>query len=439
MKIVSVVGARPNFMKIAPFIKAIEEYNNTLSLSNDNLNQVSSSHFQNNSSASGLQSSQLQNLSSSSYVHHILVHTGQHYDDKMSRAFFKALNIPEADINLGVGSGTHAQQVGQTMMEFEKVLQAEKPDWVVVVGDVNATLACSVTAKKEWVRCCHIEAGLRSGDMTMPEEINRLVTDRLSDLLLTPDELSSENLRKEGVPEERIRFVGNIMIDTLEANREKAGALQLTEVMEQNLHGDLRKFRNLGIEGFRNSEIKRTDCNKKQIGEVPDNEFALITMHRPSNVDDPTILGALMDFLCDEVCADMPLIWPIHPRTESNLKKFGLWDQVVKTENMILLYPVGYHEMLRLNMSARIMLTDSGGLQEECCVLGTPCLTLRWNTERPVTLKEHGGASVLVGNAIEKIRNAYQQTLSEERRPVRPKLWDGRTAERVVSAILEAS
>jgi len=340
-------------MKIAPFIRAIEEYNNTLS--NDNLNQVSSSHFQNSSSTSGLQSSQLQNISSSSspgssshlqnlsfssYVHHILVHTGQHYNDKMSQAFFEALNIPEADINLGVGSGTHAQQVGQTMMEFEKVLQQEKPYWVVVVGDVNATLACSVTAKKQWVKCCHIEAGLRSGDMTMPEEINRLVTDRLSDLLLTPDELSSENLRREGVPEERIRFVGNIMIDTLEAQRGKAEQLSLEQIIQDN--------------ALESSSSQLLNLSSSQL--LP--SYAVMTMHRPSNVDDAVILGALMDFLCDEVCRDMPLIWPIHPRTENNLKQFGVWDKVVKAKNMILLYPVGYHEMLRLNMGARIMLTE---------------------------------------------------------------------------------
>ncbi|WP_291321275.1 UDP-N-acetylglucosamine 2-epimerase (non-hydrolyzing) [Desulfonatronospira sp.] len=394
-------------MKIAPFIRAIEDYNN-------NSNNISSPP--NPSLSPARPPSSPLHLSIPPSLHHILVHTGQHYDDKMSRSFFQALDIPKADINLGVGSGTHAQQVGQTMMEFEKVLQQERPDWVVVVGDVNATLACSVTAKKEWVKCCHIEAGLRSGDMTMPEEINRLVTDRLSDLLLTPDELSSENLRKEGVSEERIRFVGNIMIDTLEAQRGKAEALDINEIILNNSldHQQITDNRQLITDGY-----------------------AVITMHRPSNVDDPVILGALIDFLCDEVCRDMPLIWPIHPRTENNLKNFGLWEQVVQTDNMILLYPVGYHEMLRLNMGARIMLTDSGGLQEECCVLGTPCLTLRWNTERPVTLKEHGGASVLVGNAIENIRQAYHQTLKEERRPVRPKLWDGQTAKRCLVAILE--
>jgi UDP-N-acetylglucosamine 2-epimerase (non-hydrolysing) len=337
----------------------------------------------------------------------------------MSKAFFEALDIPEADINLGVGSGTHSEQVGQTMMEFEKVVRQEEPDWVVVVGDVNATLACSVTAKKEWVKCCHIEAGLRSGDMTMPEEINRLVTDRLCDLLLTPDELSSENLRQEGMPEEKIKFVGNIMIDTLEANRAKAEQMDLIDVVGKN-----------------SLQQKLITDNRLQI---TDGGFAVMTMHRPSNVDDPRLLGALMDFLCNEVCQDMPLIWPIHPRTGNNLKKFGLWEQVVQAQNMILLYPVGYHEMLRLNMDARIMLTDSGGLQEECCVLGTPCLTLRWNTERPVTLKEHGGASVLVGNDVDRIRDEYQKALQLKRKPNRPTLWDGHTAGRCLQAILEHS
>jgi UDP-N-acetylglucosamine 2-epimerase (non-hydrolysing) len=450
MKIISVVGARPNFMKIAPFIRAIEDYNNTLS--NVSLNHGSSSHPLNlpPSFSPSVSSSHPQNFSSSSQVHHLLVHTGQHYDDKMSRAFFEALNIPEADINLGVGSGSHAQQVGQTMIEFEKVVRSEKPDWVVVVGDVNATLACSVTAKKEWVKCCHIEAGLRSGDMTMPEEINRLVTDRLCDLLLTPDELSSENLRKEGVPEERIRFVGNIMIDTLEAQRYKAEQLSIEQIIQDNLYRDQRSEVSLRLIGASPPACMPYGQEAAQVGgqrsdvrsqgsEVRDGDYAVITMHRPSNVDEPEVLKALIDFLCDEVCMDMPLIWPIHPRTENNLKKFGPWEKVAGTKNMVLLSPVGYHAMLRLNMGARVMLTDSGGLQEECCVLGTPCLTLRWNTERPVTLKEHGGASVLVGNEIRIIRAAYRQTLKEERSPMRPRLWDGKTAERCLEAILDAS
>ncbi len=380
MKIISVVGARPNFMKIAPFIKAIEEYNQL------HLNEKP--------------------------IEHLLVHTGQHYDDRMSKSFFESLGIPEADINLGIGSGSHAEQVGNTMIAFEKVVLAEKPDWVVVVGDVNATLACSVTAKKLHVKVCHIEAGLRSGDMKMPEEINRLVTDRLSDLLLTPDKLSNENLRKEGVPETKIRFVGNIMIDTLEANREKAAAKEIRQILNEN-----------SLNGM---SVKPA----AQFG-----NFALLTMHRPSNVDQKEVLSPILHFLTDEVAADMPVIWPIHPRAEKMLQNFGLWEKAVNCKNLVLLHPVGYHEMLRLNMQATIMLTDSGGLQEECCVLGTPCLTLRWNTERPVTLKEHGGASVLVGNNINRIREEYRNALNAQRLPRRPELWDGKTAMRCVEAI----
>lgn len=381
MKIISVVGARPNFMKIAPFIKAIHEHNS----------------FNGNK------------------IEHLLVHTGQHYDDRMSRAFFEQLDIPDADINLGIGSGTHAEQVGQTMIEFEKVLKERKPDWVVVVGDVNAILACSVTAKKEHVLCCHIEAGLRSGDMAMPEEINRLVADRISDLLLTPDPISSENLRKEGVPESKIKFTGNIMIDTLESNREKASALSIHSIIAANRINDSP---NRGIEG--ESE-----------------DFAVMTLHRPSNVDRREVLEPIVRFMLDEVCSDMPLLWTVHPRTRKMLDSFGLLEEVMSHSNLLLLEPLGYLEMLKLNMHARVILTDSGGLQEECTVLGTPCLTLRWNTERPVTLIEHGGASVLVGNNINRIREEYQKAIKKERMPVRPELWDGKAAGRCLEGILE--
>lgn len=386
MKILSVVGARPNFMKIAPFIHVLHDFNRTNKLK----------------------------------IEHVLVHTGQHYNDRMSKTFFEELSIPEADINLGIGSGSHAEQVGQTMIEFEKVLKSEKPDWVVVVGDVNATLACSVTAKKEWIKVCHIEAGLRSGDIKMPEEVNRLVTDRLSDLLLTPDLLSSENLRKESTPENRIVFVGNIMIDALEANREKARRLDIQQIIARNQHPE-------GI------------STSSSLNLVKDEQFALITLHRPSNVDHQDVLTPLAGFLTQEICRDMPLLWPIHPRTEKQLKAFGLWSCIINTPNLVLLQPLGYLDMLRLNMTARLMLTDSGGLQEECTVLGTPCLTMRWNTERPVTLKEFGGASVLVGNNIDRIRTEYHIAKLQRRNPLRPELWDGHTAERCLQAILDAS
>ena len=385
MKIISVVGARPNFMKIAPFIHEIENYNKA-----DN-----------------------------NKIEHILVHTGQHYDDRMSKAFFEALSIPEADINLGIGSGTHAEQVGNTMIAFEKVLLEHQPDWVIVLGDVNATLACSVTAKKLHIKVCHIEAGLRSGDERMPEEINRLVTDRLSDLLLTPDVLSIENLKKEGVPDSKIRFVGNIMIDTLESNRQYTANLEISKIINENL-----------IDGQCINTKQRTTNNEHST-------YALMTLHRPSNVDENEVLIPLIRFVLDEVAQDMPIIWPIHPRTQKQLQTFDLWEEVLDNQKLILLHPLGYHEMLKLNMEAKIMLTDSGGLQEECTVLGTPCLTLRWNTERPITLRENGGASVLVGNNVDRIRKEYHKTLSLDRKPDRPELWDGKTASRCLEAIVD--
>ncbi|HOF81139.1 MAG TPA: UDP-N-acetylglucosamine 2-epimerase (non-hydrolyzing) [Bacteroidales bacterium] len=378
MKIISVVGARPNFMKVAPFIRAIQKKN------------------------VGKQ-----------VVQHLLLHTGQHYDDRMSKQFFEDLKIPEADINLGIGSGSHAEQVGYSMIALEQVFEKEKPDWVVVYGDVNATIAASVAAKKLNIKVCHVEAGLRSGDITMPEEVNRLVTDRLSDLLLTPDRISVNNLKKEGVPESAIHFVGNIMIDTLEANRERAVKLNLNQIVSSN------------------SVLEKGETDIKE------NDFVLMTLHRPSNVDEKRILSSLVDFVLKEVAPVLTVIWSVHPRTEKQLKKFDLWDRLIQSDEVYLVNPLGYHEMLRLNMLARIMLTDSGGLQEECTVLGTPCLTMRWNTERPTTLREHGGASVLVGNNVARIREEFFNTLNNPRQPERPELWDGHTSERCLKAILE--
>jgi UDP-N-acetylglucosamine 2-epimerase (non-hydrolysing) len=245
----------------------------------------------------------------------------------------------------------------------------------------------------------------------MPEEINRLVTDRLSDLLLTTDDISSKNLIKEGVSEHNIKFVGNIMIDTLEDNRQLAARINIHDILSQN-------------------------CISKH-SFLKGNKFALLTMHRPSNVDQKEILEPIITFICDDVSEDMIVFWPIHPRTQKQLKKFGLWDKIISTEKVIMMQPIGYHDMLRLNMDATIVLTDSGGLQEECTILGTPCLTLRWNTERPITLKENGGASILVGNSIDLIRFNYKKMIKEDRRPQRPELWDGKTAKRCLDAILE--
>ena len=376
MKIISVVGARPNFMKVAPFCRALKVYPE---------------------------------------VQHILVHTGQHYDVRMSEQFFKELDIPNPDINLEIGSGSHAEQVGKTMIAFEKVLRKEKPDWVVVLGDVNATCACSITAKKEHIKCAHIEAGLRSRDMDMPEEINRLVTDRLSDLLFTPDRLSNANLKGEGVPDDKIKFVGNIMIDTLEREREKAEALDINQIVCENL------------------------IDEQAGRDVPVSEeraYVAMTMHRPSNVDQRETLEPAIRFFLDEVAKERPIVWAIHPRAQKMLKDFGLWDAVVAEPNMLLVNPLGYHAMLRLNMGARLFMTDSGGLQEECCVLGTPCLTMRWNTERPITLMENGGASILVGNAVGKMREAYHSQIDAPRHAMRPELWDGHTAERIATTLL---
>ena len=378
MNICSVVGARPNFIKISAFCRALRAYNEA-------------------APAGGA-------------IGHWLVHTGQHYDDRMSQAFFHELGIPPADVNLGIGSGSHAEQVGKTMIAFEKVVREKRPDWIVVVGDVNATCACSIVAKKEHVQLAHIEAGLRSFDMEMPEEINRLVTDRLSDLLFVPDRISEGNLLREGVPAGKIRFVGNIMIDTLLEQLPAAGRRNVDDIVAANGIAD---------------GISRAPRGGKE-------GFALVTLHRPSNVDDPAGLRRIVDFICGELAPDRPVLWPIHPRTKIQLEIHGLWRQVAECGRVFLLRPLGYHDLLKLNMEAWLVLTDSGGLQEECCVLGTPCLTLRPNTERPVTLMEHGGVSLLVGNEAGRMREGYRKLAAMARTPMQPELWDGHAAERIV-------
>jgi UDP-N-acetylglucosamine 2-epimerase (non-hydrolysing) len=377
INILSVVGARPNFMKIAPFVRALARFPDEFT--------------------------------------HTLVHTGQHYDAAMSKSFFQDLSIPVPDVDLGIGSGTHAEQVGKTMIAFEKVIQERKPDWIVVIGDVNATCACSITAKKEHIQLAHIESGLRSFDLDMPEEINRLVTDRLSDLLFTTDSIADANLLKEGVPPARIKRVGNIMIDTLEAQRATAAALDLTSLCTA-----------FALPGA-----------SHPLPPLKDNRYCVITLHRPSNVDDLDILAPLVTFLIEEVAPVLPLIWPVHPRTRNTLESSGLWKGLQTAPGLILTQPLGYHEMLRLTTGAKVMLTDSGGLQEACCVMGTPCLTLRWNTERPITLREHGGVSVLVGNDVERLRTGFREAASRPRTICRPPLWDGHTAERIVACFKE--
>lgn len=406
MKIISVVGARPNFIKIAPFIRAINSYNE------QNINWLQHSCMMKFTAIDT-------HAESRPNIDHLLVHTGQHYDYAMSTRFFSDLDIPHPDINLEVGSGSHAEQVGKTMIAFEKVIHREKPDWVVLVGDVNATCACSITAKKENVRCAHIEAGLRSRDMTMPEEINRLITDRLSDLLLTPDQFSEQNLCAEGVSQERIKFVGNIMIDTLEAQRRHAESLSTVNIVKKALLDDQCEM----------SYLQEKDISSKN--------FAVVTIHRPSNVDSKDSIFPIIKFLISNICKDIPVVWPIHPRTQQRLIEFEYWKEILNCHNCLVVSPLGYHELFRLNMCAKIMLTDSGGIQEECCVHGTPCLTLRNNTERPVTLLKNGGVSILTGNDLYKIKKSYYKLLTMKRKPTRPVFWDGNTAPRVLKALLD--
>ena len=388
MRITSVVGARPNFMKIAPFCRAIDAHNAAV-VAGERRGPA---------------------------IEHTLVHTGQHYDVRMSATFFEQLNIPVPDISLEIGSGSHAEQVGNTMIAFERVLLDNPADLVVVIGDVNATLACSVTAKKLQVPVAHIEAGLRSGDMAMPEEINRLVTDRVADLLLAPDFISVANLEREGEHADSVAMVGNIMIDTLDDNLAAAASLDLAAVVGEAIVGELRD---------------------EPVPALSQDGYAVVTLHRPSNVDSPDTLGPLVDFIAGEVAREMPVVWPVHPRTLGRLEEFGLMARLASAPNVLLTQPLGYHELLRLNMGARVMLTDSGGLQEECCVLGTPCLTLRDTTERPVTLREHGGTCWLVGGDMDRIVAAYGEALRTSRSPHRPELWDGHTAERCVEAMLK--
>jgi UDP-N-acetylglucosamine 2-epimerase (non-hydrolysing) len=362
MKIVLVAGARPNFMKVAPILAALRARRQTRP-----------------------------------DLCVLLVHTGQHYDQAMSQDFFDDLRIPPPDINLCAGSGSHAEQTSKVMVAFEKVCDAEKPDWVIVVGDVNSTMACAITAKKMGIRVAHVEAGLRSRDMSMPEEINRLCTDCLSDLLFTTDTIACENLKREGVPEEKIHMVGNTMIDTVVRCLERARSLPLPS----------------GLENGR---------------------FAVLTLHRPSNVDNhetfADILGAV-----STISERIPIVFPAHPRTAATLAQNGFLTnfhgghfQVTK--------PFSYLPFLGLVSHSRMVLTDSGGIQEETTYLGIPCLTLRSNTERPVTCQL--GTNILVGTNPERIREVALSVLNGFRqRSSIPDKWDGHSAERIAETLVQ--
>jgi UDP-N-acetylglucosamine 2-epimerase (non-hydrolysing) len=353
-KVVHVVGARPNFMKIAPLMKAIE--------ARGGLRQV-------------------------------LVNTGQHYDENMAGGFFTELGMPRPDRDLGVGSGTHAVQTARVMIGFEEACMEERPDLVIVVGDVNSTLAAAIVAAKLVIPVAHVEAGLRSFDPTMPEEVNRVVADRLANLLFTPSADADENLLREGVAPDRIHLVGNIMIDTL----------------------------------FNHLPLARLERVRDRLA-IDKDEYALVTLHRPSNVDDVATLKGIVGAL-REIARDLPVVFPVHPRTRHRLSDSGIED----VPGLILTTPLGYIDFLSLTANARIVLTDSGGLQEETTALGVRCLTLRTNTERPITITQ--GTNRLVGIEPQAILAGYHEAMRTPVPDRRPPLWDGHTAERVANVL----
>lgn len=361
--IINICGARPNFMKIAPLMRAYTRHPGIAPL---------------------------------------LVHTGQHYDQNMSELFFKQLDIPEPDLNLEVGSGSHAVQTAEIMKRFEPVVLEHKPQCVVVVGDVNSTIACGLVAKKLGVRLAHVEAGLRSFDRTMPEELNRLLTDAISDLLFVSEPSGLENLRNEGIADDQVHFVGNVMIDTLRASLEHA---QRSTILDE-----------LGLQ---------------------EGGYNVVTLHRPSNVDDATVFGGIADAL-DVIQQDLPTVFPIHPRTVHNLPKLGLADRFETMKQLRVIKPLGYLDFLKLMANAAVVLTDSGGIQEETTILGVWCLTVRENTERPVTISH--GTNTLVGTDPDRIVSAYRRCRAKKLdHPPVPEKWDGRAAERIAEILAARS
>jgi UDP-N-acetylglucosamine 2-epimerase (non-hydrolysing) len=358
LKVINVVGARPNFMKVAPIVEAMKRREREFTP--------------------------------------LVVHTGQHYDAAMSDAFFHDLDLPQPDVHLGVGSTSHAAQTAAIMERFEPVVLREKPDWVLVVGDVNSTLACALVCVKLGVKVAHVEAGLRSRDRTMPEEINRLLTDQIADLLFTPSADADENLRAEGIPPERIRLVGNVMIDSL--------LKHLPRAKESTIRQDLQL-----------------------------NEYAVLTLHRPSNVDDAGTLKRILDAL-DTIGKQIPIVFPVHPRTKRMILQLPSAERLADAAGLWFINPLGYLDFLSLYSNARLVLTDSGGIQEETSVLGIPCLTLRENTERPITVTM--GTNTIVGTDPAKIIAAALAALNgTAKQPVSIPLWDGHTAERILAAL----
>lgn len=366
--VICVVGARPNFMKMAPILRAMAAHVPPLPA--------------------------------------LLVHTGQHYDKDMSDRLFEDLRLPRPDVNLEVGSGTHAIQTAEVMRRFEPIVDAYKPSCVAVVGDVNSTLACSLVAVKKGVSVVHIEAGLRSYDRAMPEEINRILTDQISDRLYTTERTAEDNLAREGIPSERVCFAGNVMIDSVVFGRANA----------------------------RSAKDTLQACNVNPLVLSHPLGYGVVTLHRPSNVDHPEILRALLGVL-GEVAASLPLVFALHPRTRSNIDRYGL-EGLLDPARMVLLPPQGYLEMLGLMAGATVILTDSGGLQEETTALGVPCLTLRENTERPITVEQ--GTNILVGRDRDAILNAVQEILAGRGKRGRvPEFWDGHAAERIAADLYQ--
>jgi len=375
-KILCIVGARPNFMKIAPIMRAFREQ--------------------------------------APEIEAKLVHTGQHYDYAMNEAFFQQLEIPAPDISLEVGSGSHAQQTAEIMKRFEAVVDAEQPDCVLVVGDVNSTIACALVAAKKGVKVVHVEAGLRSRDRSMPEEINRILTDQLSDRLYVTEREAVANLRAEGVAEHRVVFAGNVMIDTLMHNLPRAVPAERTIA-----------------EACARAKSLRSAATFLE----SDHGYAVLTLHRPSNVDDHVVLGRLLAVLEDH-CYKLPLVFPVHPRTQVKIREAG-YSRFLENPQVLALPPIGYLEMLGLMKGARVVLTDSGGLQEETTALGIPCLTLRENTERPITITE--GTNILVGTDTLSIAKELGRVMTHiDVQMNRPELWDGCAAIRIVKDIQRA-
>lgn len=354
-RVLNVVGARPNFMKIAPIHREMQK------------NRA---------------------------FEPILIHTGQHYDEKMSKLFFNDLNMPEPDEFLGVGSGSHAEQTAKVMLEFEKVCHKYKPDLVIVVGDVNSTLACSIVASKLWIPVAHVEAGLRSFDRKMPEEINRIVTDSISDILFISEPNGEINLRNEGVSSEKMHYVGNVMIDSL---------INFLEIAESSKILDRLTLK--------------------------PNEFALVTMHRPSNVDDANNLNKILEAL-GIISKMIPIIMPIHPRTKKNIKKFGFKQSVAAIKNLKILSPLGYLDFIKLEKYCKFVITDSGGLQEETTYLGKPCITVRDSTERPITAQI--GTNEIVGSDMDLLLQHSNSIIKNSwKTGMIPEYWDGNAANRI--------